>query len=88
VNLTTHLHLVPRSKDERNYTSIPQYVFMAWCLVKHRDKFTFYLLSFGYESRCVTFLFMSAVEYLLDNQESTYSIASNFTQGGPNIVMK
>jgi hypothetical protein len=23
---------------------IPQYAFMAWCLVKHRDKFTFYLL--------------------------------------------
>jgi hypothetical protein len=24
-------------------TSLPQYVFMAWCLVKHRDNFTFYL---------------------------------------------
>jgi hypothetical protein len=23
--------------------SLPQYVFMAWCLVKHRDNFTFYL---------------------------------------------
>jgi hypothetical protein len=23
------------------YTSTPQYVFMAWCLVKHRDNFTF-----------------------------------------------
>jgi hypothetical protein len=22
---------------------LPQYVFMAWCLVKHRDKFTFYV---------------------------------------------
>jgi len=22
-------------------TSTPQYVFMAWCLVKHRDNFTF-----------------------------------------------
>jgi hypothetical protein len=22
---------------------LPQYVFMAWCLVKHRDKFTFTL---------------------------------------------
>jgi hypothetical protein len=21
---------------------LPQYVFMAWCLVKHRDNFTFY----------------------------------------------
>jgi hypothetical protein len=23
--------------------SLPQYAFMAWCLVKHRDNFTFYL---------------------------------------------
>jgi len=21
---------------------VPQYVFVAWCLVKHRDSFTFY----------------------------------------------
>jgi hypothetical protein len=26
-----------------SYTSTPQYVFMAWCLVKHRDDFTFTL---------------------------------------------
>jgi hypothetical protein len=30
-------------KNEWSYTSTPQYVFMAWCLVKHRDNFTFYL---------------------------------------------
>jgi hypothetical protein len=23
---------------------LPQYAFMAWCLVKHRDNFTFYIL--------------------------------------------
>jgi hypothetical protein len=40
VKLTTHLHLVPRSKNAWRYTSTPQYVFMAWCLVKHKD-FTF-----------------------------------------------
>jgi len=34
-------HLVPRSKNAWSYTSTPQYVFMAWCLVKHRDNFTF-----------------------------------------------
>jgi hypothetical protein len=35
----------PESSDEImnawSYTSAPQYVFMAWCLVKHRDTFTF-----------------------------------------------
>jgi hypothetical protein len=25
---------------------LPQYVFMAWCLVKHRDNFTFTFFSF------------------------------------------
>jgi hypothetical protein len=32
-------------KNAWSCTSIPQYVFMAWCLVKHRDNFafTFYL---------------------------------------------
>jgi hypothetical protein len=31
---------VPRSKNAWSYTSTPQYAFMAWCLVKHRDNFT------------------------------------------------
>jgi hypothetical protein len=31
VRLTTHLHLVPRSKNEWSYTSTTQYGFMAWC---------------------------------------------------------
>jgi len=28
-------------KNAWSYTSTPQYVFIAWCLVKHRDSFTF-----------------------------------------------
>jgi hypothetical protein len=39
--LTTHLHLVPRSRMRGATPPLPQYVFMAWCLVKHRDNFTF-----------------------------------------------
>jgi hypothetical protein len=34
----------PSSAEVKNawsYTSIHQYVFMGWCLVKHRDNFTF-----------------------------------------------
>jgi hypothetical protein len=31
VKLTTHLHLVPRSKNEWSYTSTPQYTFIRWC---------------------------------------------------------
>jgi hypothetical protein len=39
VKLTTHLHLVPRSKNAWIYNFTPQYVFMAWCLVKIRNNF-------------------------------------------------
>jgi hypothetical protein len=41
-------HSPPSSAEVRNawsYTSSPQYVFMAWCLVKHRDNFIFILLK-------------------------------------------
>jgi hypothetical protein len=37
-------HSPPSSAKVKNawsYTSTPQYAFMAWCLVKHRDTFTF-----------------------------------------------
>jgi len=37
VKMTTHLHLVPRS---RMRGATLQYAFVAWCLVKHRDNFT------------------------------------------------
>jgi hypothetical protein len=39
-------HTPPSSAEVKNawsYTSTPQYVFMAWCLVKHKDNFNFYL---------------------------------------------
>jgi hypothetical protein len=29
---------------------LPQYVFMAWCLVKHRGNFTLYLQNFACET--------------------------------------
>jgi hypothetical protein len=41
VKLTTHLHLVPRSQMSGAIPLLPQYIFMAWCLVKHRENFTF-----------------------------------------------
>jgi len=58
VKLTTHFDLVPRSKNVWNNASTPQYVFMAWCLVKHRDNFTFTFLGpktvNGFDALCVT----------------------------------
>jgi hypothetical protein len=34
-------HLVPRLRMPRAVLQLPQYVFMAWCLVVPREKFTF-----------------------------------------------
>jgi hypothetical protein len=42
-------HSPPSSVQVKNawsYTSTPQYAFMAWCLVKHRDNFTLIFLKF------------------------------------------
>jgi hypothetical protein len=38
-------HSPPTSAELKNteiYTSTPPYAFMAWCLIKHSDDFTFY----------------------------------------------
>jgi hypothetical protein len=43
------LPLNPPSAEVKNawsYTSTPQYAFMVWCLVKHRDNFTLWSRSF------------------------------------------
>jgi hypothetical protein len=32
-------------KNIWSYTSIPQYVFIAWCLIKNRGNFTFYTFT-------------------------------------------
>jgi hypothetical protein len=39
------LHLLPKSRMRGAIPPPPQYVFMAWCLVKHRDNFTFTLTT-------------------------------------------
>jgi hypothetical protein len=41
-------HSSPSSAEIKNvwsYTSTPQFVFMAWCLVKHQDNFTFTFMT-------------------------------------------
>jgi hypothetical protein len=43
VKLTTHLNIVPKSRMRGAIPPHLQYVFMAWCLVKQRDNFTFTL---------------------------------------------
>jgi len=50
VKLSTHLHLVPRSRMRGVINPLPQYAFM-WCLVKHRDNFTFTFTNFALLNR-------------------------------------
>jgi hypothetical protein len=52
---------VPRSKNAWRYTSTPQYALMAWCLVKHRDNFTFYLYLYLLSSNILTKILMPCV---------------------------
>jgi hypothetical protein len=40
-------------------TSIPKYVFMAWCLVKHRDNFTFTLPYWWHRKATLPYVFMT-----------------------------
>jgi len=47
VKLTTHLHLVPRSKDKWSYTFTPQYAFMAWGSVKVPAYLYFFTFTFN-----------------------------------------
>jgi len=48
VKLITHLHLVQRLRMHGATPPLPQYVFMTWCSVKHRNNFTFTLKARSY----------------------------------------
>jgi hypothetical protein len=43
VKLTTHLHLVPRSRISGDIPPLPHYAFMAWCSVKAQGQLYLYL---------------------------------------------
>jgi hypothetical protein len=69
--MTTHLHLVPRSKNEWTYTSTPQYAFMAWCSVKTQGKHYLYLypcfiISHNFSRK------VSSYSNLLESSESNF----------------
>jgi hypothetical protein len=49
VRLTTHLHLVPRSRMRGAIPPLSQYAFMAWCLVKVQKQLYLYLYVFTRE---------------------------------------
>jgi hypothetical protein len=54
--LTIHLHLVSRSKNEWSYNPLPQYAFMAWCLVKAQGQLYLFTFSNLIQSHCVCWM--------------------------------
>jgi len=51
VELTTHLHLVQRSRTRGAIPPLPLYVFIAWWLVKHKGNFAFTFTFAGSQSK-------------------------------------
>jgi hypothetical protein len=49
-------HVVPGLRMCETMSPLPQYVFMAWCLVKHRDNFTF-TIKLWHNRGLIQFLF-------------------------------
>jgi hypothetical protein len=43
MKLTTHLHLVLRSRIRGAVFPLPQYALMAWCLIKKKEQGPLYL---------------------------------------------
>jgi hypothetical protein len=60
-------HSSPSSVEDKtawSYTSTQQYIFMTWCLVKHRDKFTFFTFYFTFNWKTCT---MKLIEISVSN---------------------
>jgi hypothetical protein len=61
-------HSSPSSAEVKNawsYTSTPQYVFIAWCLVKHRDNFTLPYKTYIMTVKGQCYLTYEKAEFLL-----------------------
>jgi hypothetical protein len=54
---------------------LPQYVFMAWCLVNHRDDFTFIFIYDVYKGNYV----MIGVSLAYDSALGVYSLHCQFS---------
>jgi hypothetical protein len=48
MKLTTHLHLVPRSRMHGAIPPLPQYAFMVWCSVKTQGQLYIYIQMLVY----------------------------------------
>jgi hypothetical protein len=63
-----NLHLVPRSRMRGAIHLLPQYVFMAWCLVKHRDNFTFTFINHFSSVTMITQSWLDFQRHVCENE--------------------
>jgi hypothetical protein len=56
--------------------SLPQYTFMAWCLVKHRDKFTFTFIHIKMHNIYIE-IHLEAICFLPEKKVEKYDSDSN-----------
>jgi hypothetical protein len=64
--------------------SLPQYDFMAWCLLKHRDNFTFYLCRINFITEYAENLFnYECCEYCIIEHFAKATGLSNCTDVNP-----
>jgi hypothetical protein len=57
--------LVPRSRMHGTTPPLPKYVFMAWCLVKHRDNFTLHSNTRSLLKECYLLLYSHVINLWL-----------------------
>jgi hypothetical protein len=67
MKLTTHIHLVPRSRLRGAIPPLPHYAFMAWCSVKARKQLYLYLYLTHARRNTHTFLTRNRVREMLWN---------------------
>jgi hypothetical protein len=82
VKLTTHLHLVPRSKNDGAIPPLLQYAFMVWCLVKSTGTtlplpFTFIDPNLIYTSNVTRFTVLHTFDKALSNKPISINVYSD-----------
>jgi hypothetical protein len=81
-------HSPPSSAEVKNawsYTSNPQHVFMAWCLVKHRTTYRIYVHDVVLRQTDITFFPLLSFSRIF---RSTLRSASNDTLGNESLSHK
>jgi hypothetical protein len=79
MKLTTRLHLMTGLRMRGAIPLLPQYVFMALCLVKHRDNFTFTFYTKIYRANLNFGLYWCSVVPILNETEMKFKFLNGLS---------